>query len=126
MSKKTKTEATKRSKDCMKGNMNSSRQPAQLHNDYLGQITSILARVFKDKKCSIYLFGSRATGDHTKVSDFDIGVFASGSISHKLSAAREELESSNIPFTVDLVDLTISSEAFSRKVQQQGILIWSN
>lgn len=98
----------------------------QLDDDYLSRITSVLARVFKDKRCSIYLFGSRATGGETKVSDFDIGVLASGSISQQLSAAREELESSNIPFTVDLVDLSISSEAFLRKVQQQGVIIWSN
>ena len=106
--------------------MNSSRQPMGLNDDYLSRITSMLGRIFKDKKCSIYLFGSRATGDYTKVSDFDIGVLASDNISQELSAAREMLELSNVPFTVDLVDLSISSKRFFRKVQQQGIVIWSN
>jgi len=106
--------------------MNSSRQPVDPHNYYLSQITSILGRIFRDKKCSIYLFGSRATDKYTPVSDFDIGVLASDNISRELSAAREMLEVFNIPFTVDLVDLSTSPGTFVRKVKEQGIVIWNS
>ena len=40
-----------------------------------------------------------------------------------ISIARELLEDSNIPFTVDLVDLSATSEEFARQVQQEGILL---
>jgi hypothetical protein len=41
----------------------------------------------------------------------------------ELSIAREWLGDSNIPFTVDLVDLSATSEEFVRQVQQEGILL---
>jgi predicted nucleotidyltransferase len=79
-----------------------------------------------DLDCKVYLFGSRATGQYHDVSDFDIGVFASKDISRELSIAREILEDSNIPLTVDLVDLSATSEKFARQVQQEGILLWES
>ena len=86
---------------------------------YLSQIKAILGRVLSD--CKIYLFGSRATNRYADVSDFDIGVLASRNIDRELSIARELLEASNIPFTVDLVDLSGTSEEFARQVQKEGI-----
>ena len=102
------------------------RDTKDLQNHYLAQITSILSQVFKDKKCRVYLFGSRAVGDYTETSDFDIAVQASWSISRELSIAREMLELHNIPFIVELIDLSGASEKFVRKVREQGILIWNN
>ena len=101
-------------------------QTESLHHRYLSQIKAILASVFKDKECTIYLFGSRAAGRHTAVSDFDIAVLAAEDISRELSLTREMLDLSNIPFTVDLVDLRATPAAFSRQVQAEGILLWKN
>jgi hypothetical protein len=53
-------------------------------------------------------------------------VDTSDDISGQLGAAREMLEGSNIPFTVDLVDLKASSELLKRRVLEQGVLLWSN
>jgi len=97
-------------------------QTESIQHRYLSQIKAILTSVFKDKKCTIYLFGSRSTGTHTAVSDFDIAVLAAEDVSRELSLAREMLELSNIPFTVDLVDLRATSVAFSRQIQE-GILL---
>jgi len=71
----------------------------------------------------IYLFGSRATDKYNDVSDYDIGILASRDISRELSIARELLEDSTIPFTVDLVDLSATSEEFATQVQREGILL---
>jgi len=90
---------------------------------YLAQIRAILADVLSDRPCVVYLFGSRATGAHTPISDFDIAVEAAEDVSRELSAAREKLELSNIPFKVDLVDLHDTSEVFSRQVHREGILL---
>ncbi len=90
----------------------------------LAQIKAILGPLFSD--CQVYLFGSRATGSYKAASDFDIGVLAVRNISRELSLARERLEDSNIPFTVDLVDLSAASKEFARRVQEEGILLWKN
>jgi predicted nucleotidyltransferase len=88
---------------------------------YLSQIRAILDQVLSD--CKIYLFGSRVTDRYHDVSDFDIGVLASRNIDRELSLARELLEASNIPFTVDLVDLSTTAEEFARQVQKEGVLL---
>lgn len=103
------------------------KQPKAVVGDhYLAEIRAILAQVFKDRRCEIYLFGSRAMGTHTTVSDFDIGVLASEEIGSELSLAREALDNSNIPFAIDLVDLRATSTTFSHRVQAEGILLWKN
>lgn len=93
---------------------------------YLDQIKIILLSVFRDVPCVIYLFGSRATGTPSPVSDFDIAILAERDISRELSAAREKLEMSTIPFKVDLVDLRSASPALARHVMTEGILVWKS
>lgn len=90
------------------------------------EILSILEQVLQDKKCQVYLFGSRAVGNYTEASDLDIAVLASENVRKELSTAREIIESSNIPFTVDLVDLSTASERLISRVQEEGILLWNN
>jgi predicted nucleotidyltransferase len=92
----------------------------------LAQITAILRRALGGKSCAAYLFGSRATGAAQPASDFDVAVLADEDISRELSAARDLLEESNIPFKVDLVDLRLAAPAFRRAAQAQGILLWKN
>ena len=89
------------------------------HDFYLSRIRAILDQVLSD--CERHLFGSRATNRYRDVSDFDIGVLASKNIDRELSIARERLESSNIPLTVALVDLSATPEEFARRVQEEGI-----
>jgi predicted nucleotidyltransferase len=101
-------------------------QAESIHHRYLSQIKAILTSVFKDKECTIYLFGSRSASTHTVVSDFDIATLAAEDISRELSLAREMLDLSNIPFMVDLVDLSAAPAAFGRQVQAGGILLWKN
>lgn len=92
----------------------------------LAQIKMILTKALKDEACTIYLFGSRATGTATTTSDFDLAVLANSDISVKLSLAREMLEQSNIPFKVDLIELKRTSTAFSHRVQSEGVVLWKN
>jgi len=101
-------------------------QTESIHHRYLSQIKAILTSVFKDKECAMYLFGSRAAGTHAAVSDFDVAVLSAEDISRELSQAREVLELSNIPFSVDLVDLRDAPASFGRQVQTKGILLWTN
>jgi YgiT-type zinc finger domain-containing protein len=92
----------------------------------LAQIVAILAEIFQNQACAVYLFGSRATGTNSPASDFDIAVLGADDISHELSLARERLEESSIPYAVDLVDLGAISPAFARRVQWESRLLWFN
>jgi len=89
----------------------------------LAEIESILSDVFARKNCTFYLFGSRATGDHTATSDFDIAVLADEDVRWEMSVARERLEASNIVFKVDLVELRTASKPFVEGVLSEGILL---
>lgn len=92
----------------------------------LAQIQAILMYALRGKACTVYLFGSRATGTAQPASDFDMAVLANEDISRELSVARDMLEESNIPFKVDLVDLRLAAPAFRRAAQAQGVLLWKN
>jgi len=59
----------------------------------------------KDKKCSIFLFGSRARGEFLRSSDFDIGITG---LSRKdfdilIRLFHDFLEDSIVPYAVDIV-----------------------
>ncbi len=54
----------------------------------------------------VYLFGSRARGDNTPHSDIDIAIDGDHDLSAKLSRLRFEIEESQIPYKVDLIDLS--------------------
>lgn len=90
-----------------------------MYEPYLTQIREILRQVLGD--CEIYLFGSRATGQYSTASDWDIAVSAPRNIDRELSLARERLERSTIPFTVDLVNLDAVSEEFAGRIRREGI-----
>ena len=93
---------------------------------YLDRIVAILRQALQQTICHVYLFGSRAVGQSRDASDYDIGVLAERSVSRQLGRARELLEASTIPFTVDLVDLTTVSASLRGLVQARGLLLWSN
>ncbi len=59
-------------------------------------------------------------------SDYDIGLFAGDPISpRKLAKIRGDLEESNIPVTVDVVDFKKVSPAFKR-VALKEVFIWND
>ncbi len=92
----------------------------------LAQIKAIFAHVLSSKACTVYLFGSRASGTAQPGSDFDVAVLADEDVSRELSVARDMLEESNIPLKVDVVDLQGVTPAFRHAAQNQGVLLWKN
>lgn len=65
---------------------------------------------------TIYIFGSRARGTQQKFSDVDILVQSSMDLSRVISAIAEELESSNFPLKVDIVQEKDLAESFRASV----------
>ncbi len=69
----------------------------------------------------IYLFGSRARGDHTVYSDIDIAIEdSSATLSKRLPLIRFRIEESKIPYKVDLIDLSKASY-LKKIVHKEGI-----
>jgi len=76
--------------------------------------------------CKIYLFGSRARKDHDLGSDIDIALDANKPIEKKtIYLIEEKIEKTNIPQTVDVVDLHAASGTFKKEIENEGIL-WEN
>lgn len=85
------------------------------------KVKAAVLQAFENEDVSIFLFGSRAKGNAHSTSDIDIGILSSGCFDRKkITALRAELEEMNIPYTVDLVDLSAVSEDFRQQVLNEG------
>lgn len=58
------------------------------------------------------VFGSRAIGRARRYSDIDVAITGASLCASELAAISEALEESNLPYRVDLVDLTDASDDF--------------
>ena len=72
----------------------------------INKLKEFLVDFFKGKEVKLFLFGSRARGDNTIFSDIDIGILSDKDIRKDIVILREILEESNIPYKVDIVELS--------------------
>ncbi|MDW7732622.1 MAG: nucleotidyltransferase domain-containing protein [Methanolobus sp.] len=92
----------------------------------LKQVKEAVLEAFAYEDVRVILFGSRARGDSGRTSDIDVGILPRGPYNRrKLTVLREKLEDMNIPYTVDVVDISEVSDDFRRKVLEEGI-VWKN
>jgi len=68
----------------------------------------------------IYLFGSRAKQTHRASSDIDIAIKSKRSISKELALARFEIEESQLPYKVDLIELS-KAPYLEKIIKKEGI-----
>jgi len=96
-----------------------------IYESSLELLKNIVKDVFKDEDVTVILFGSRARGDYFETSDVDVGILARGEMNRsKVALLRERIENSNIPYKVDVVDLSQASKEFTDKVLKEGVIIW--
>jgi len=74
------------------------------------ELKEFLKNFFKNREIKIFLFGSRARGNSSRFSDIDIGFLSNDDISKELSLLREIIENCNIPYKVDIVNLSENKE----------------
>lgn len=86
-----------------------------LSDQQLQILNQIIVIPLKSYGATIWIFGSRARGDHKPFSDVDIMYerkdstpFPKGFISH----LKEEIEESRLPFKVDLVDVSEMADSY--------------
>ncbi len=69
------------------------------------ELKTSLREYFKTDEIDLFLFGSRARGDHSRFSDVDLGIYKKKNLDLKMSLLREILENSNLPFKLAIVVL---------------------
>ena len=70
----------------------------------------------------IVIFGSRARGDHSRVSDIDIAI--KGDVDKIMYKIRDYFEESSIIYTVDVVNyISISNQNFKENIDSEGIIV---
>ena len=91
----------------------------------LVQARHIVLRGLAPHRAKVYLYGSVAKGKERRTSDIDIAVWSEEPLPQgTLAAIRQEVEESNIPYHVELVNLQGVDETFRERVVREGIL-WS-
>jgi len=79
-----------------------------------------------EEDVTIMLFGSRARGDFMRRSDIDIGILPKNEYNQKkIILLKEKLEEMNIPYKVEVVDLSKVSKVFREKALKEGV-IWKS
>ena len=98
-----------------------------IYESSLELLKNIVGDVFKGEDVTVILFGSRARGDYFETSDMDVGILPKREMDKsKIALLRERIEDSNIPYKVDVVDLSRASKEFTDKVIKEGLLIWKS
>ncbi len=86
----------------------------------------LIFETLKEESATVILFGSRARGDFSRVSDIDIGILPGKNFDRrKLVFLKERVENLNIPYTVDIVDLSKVSDVFKEKALREGV-VWKH
>src|SRR5690606_7876614 len=89
-------------------------------------LASLVIRPLKDLGAKVWIFGSRARGDHRPFSDIDV-LFElppeknlRGSV---VGHIKEQIEESRIPFKVDLVEYKELADSYKIQVQSERVTV---
>jgi predicted nucleotidyltransferase len=98
----------------------------KIYNKSLDLIKNLILDTFREDDIKIMLFGSRARGDFDRRSDIDIGIIPGKRYDRmKLILLKDKLEDMNIPYKVEVVDMSRVSKIFRTKAFKEGE-IWKN
>jgi predicted nucleotidyltransferase len=79
------------------------------------QIKQIVFKYFSPSEYEIFVFGSRAKGKSRRFSDWDIGIRGERPAPIRtVLRAEEELENSDIPVNVEIVDFNQTDQKFAK------------
>jgi uncharacterized protein len=91
-------------------------------SNYKLQIVKIIRNHLKFNQAEIILFGSRAEGKTLSSSDYDIALKSEIPIDKSvISQIKEDLENSNIPNKIDLVEYSSVSDALRESIDKKGV-----
>jgi predicted nucleotidyltransferase len=94
----------------------------QLEQKNLEIVLDILNQHLKETR--VFVFGSRATHQAEPYSDLDLGLLASAALPRlHILDLKEKLSASDLPISVDVVDLHRTDSVFRADVLDHGIEI---
>ena len=89
---------------------------------YLRVAREIVLKHLDTERFRVFLFGSRARRAHSRSADLDIGILGAEPLDPKVvSAIREEIEESRVPYHVDLVDFFDVDVVFRQAALKEAI-----
>ncbi len=92
---------------------------------YINIVKRIILKRVPLQTYSVFLFGSRAMGNHHHLSDIDIGVLGERPLSISIKGEiEEEIDESICPLKVDLIDFYQVSDEFKQYALEK-IEIWN-
>ena len=95
--------------------------PIDIRPDHLATVQDIL-RAHLPHGAQAWVFGSRATWTTKDSSDLDLAVQATGKIAHRAMGGLEDaFRESDLPYTVDVVDLSAVDGQFKQVVESQKV-----
>jgi predicted nucleotidyltransferase len=90
--------------------------------DHLEIVKRILAEFAPDSEA--FVFGSRAAGPAKPHSDLDLAIKGNKALDKNvLRELRSAFEESDLPYRVDITDLTVTKEEFKRIIEKQAVLL---
>lgn len=88
----------------------------------LDEVRRIVFRRLGAHAARVYLIGSCARGDWTRASDIDIAIEPLEPVPDLLvPAIRGDLEESDIPYVVDVLDMRWLDPAFVAQIRREGL-----
>ncbi len=101
--------------------MNSSTSPVDIRDDHLAMVQDILYKHLP-RDVKVWVFGSRANWTTKDSSDLDLALEGTANLDHKVMVGLEAaFEESELPYTVDVVDLNAVSHTFKQIVKEQRV-----
>ena len=95
-----------------------------MHVRALERVRGIVLDLLDAEDVRVYLFGSCATGSPRPTSDIDVAIEPlHGSAKPSLAELREQLEESDVPYDIDVVDLSTVSPEFAQRIRREGV-VW--
>lgn len=92
----------------------------------INEIKNILSKHINPHEFNIFIFGSFAMGKNIYSSDIDLGIEGKNALSAStIVKIQHDLEESNIPYKIDIVDFDKVSDRF-KKIAMKQIIPLSN
>ncbi len=96
------------------------------NNVFVKELKEHVLEFLGKENIKIVVFGSRVRGDNIASSDVDIGIIPKGEFNRgQIALLREFIERSNIPYKIDIVDFSTTSEQFKSEVLREAE-IWKD
>jgi uncharacterized protein len=95
-----------------------------LREGIIDEIVKVISKYGEIDKAVV--FGSRARGDYKKTSDIDLAIFSSNISSTKLNLLRDDIDTLDIIYKVDVVHFeSLNKEGIIKNIENEGVIIYS-